>query len=211
VKASIVANALSQKYIHAYVMIVKELNLISIWGLNLVLELRSNSVCLGMLKISSWFLEEIKRARERGQFLQERLTTRINGKEFEFHKDYGGIITFRDTICIPAKEDLRKLITEEAHKSSLSIHPGATKMYQDLKKMFWWYGIKKAMVVFVAHCLVCQKTKLEHRKPYEKLQFLDVPKWKWVDISIDFVTNLPINVSSHDAIWVSVDRLTKFC
>jgi len=44
---------------------------------------------------------------------------------------------------------------EEAYKSSLSIHPGATKMYQDLKKMFWWSGIKKVMVEFATRCLVC--------------------------------------------------------
>jgi len=38
---------------------------------------------------------------------------------------------------------------EEAHKSNLSIHPSSTKMYQDLKKMFWWSQVKKAMVEFL--------------------------------------------------------------
>jgi len=61
----------------------------------------------------------------------------MKGKELEFHKDSSGIIKFRDRICIPADEDLRKLIMEEAHKSSLSIYSGTTKMYQDLKKIFW--------------------------------------------------------------------------
>ena len=117
--------------------------------------------------------------------------------------------SFRDRICIPTKEELRKLIMEEAHKSSLSIHPGTTKMYQDLKKMFWWSGMKKEVVEFVARCLVCQKTKVEHRKPYGELQSLDVPEWKWESISMDFVTGLPKTVSGHDAIWVIVDRLTK--
>jgi len=90
-----------------------------------------------MLKISSEFLEEIKRAQERDQFLQEMLIAKVEGKESEFHKDSNGIIKFRDRICIPAKEELRKLIMEETHKSSLSIHPGATKMYQESKKIFW--------------------------------------------------------------------------
>jgi len=39
-------------------------------------------------------------------------------------------------------------------------------MYQNLKKMFWWLGMNKAVVEFVACCLACQKTKLEHMKPY---------------------------------------------
>jgi len=98
---------------------------------------------------------------------------------------------------------------EEAHKSSLSIHPSTTKMYQDLKKMLWWPGMKKVVVEFVAQCLVCQKTKVEHKKPYGELQSLNVPKWKWESISMDFVTSLQRIVSTHDAIWVILDRLTK--
>jgi len=154
-KANVVADALSRKSIHASMMMVKELDLIeSFRDLNLAVKLRPNSICLGMLKISSEFLEEIKRAQERDQSLQENLIAKVEGKESEFHKDSNGI-KFRDRICILAKEELRKLIMEEAHKSSLSIHLGATKMYQDLKKMFWWSGMKKAVVEFVARCLVC--------------------------------------------------------
>jgi len=46
-------------------------------------------------------------------------------------------------------------ILDDVHRSSLSIHPGATKMYQDLKKLFWWPGIKKDIVEFVYACLIC--------------------------------------------------------
>jgi len=137
-KANVIVDALSRKSIHASMMMVKELDLIeSFRDLNLVVKLRPNSICLAMLKISSEFLEEIKRAQERDQFLQEKLIAKVEGNESEFHKDSNGIIKFRDRICIPAKEELRKLIMEEGHKSSLSIHLGASKMYQDLKKMFW--------------------------------------------------------------------------
>jgi len=89
-----------------------------------------------MLRISSGFLEEIKGAQERDQFLQGNMIVKVEGKESEFHKDSNGIVKFRDRVCILAIEELRKLIMEETHKSSLSIHLGATKIYQDLKKMF---------------------------------------------------------------------------
>ena len=46
----------------------------------------------------------------------------------------------------------------------MSIHPGATKMYQDLKKLFWWWGMKKDIVESVYSCLICQKSKIEHQK-----------------------------------------------
>ncbi|MCI72709.1 hypothetical protein A2U01_0093973, partial [Trifolium medium] len=53
---------------------------------------------------------------------------------------------------------------EEAHKSKLSIHPGATKMYQDLRKDFWWPGMKRHVSEYVASCLTCQKAKVEHHE-----------------------------------------------
>jgi len=71
-----------------------------------------------MLKISSGFFEEIKEAQERDKFLQQKLTIGMKGKEPELHKDSSGIIKFRDRICTPIDEDLRKLIMDEAHKSS---------------------------------------------------------------------------------------------
>lgn len=51
----------------------------------------------------------------------------------------------------------KKNILEEGHRSGLSIHPSATKMYQDLKKLFWWPGIKKDVAEFVYACLTCKK------------------------------------------------------
>ena len=58
--------------------------------------------------------------------------------------------------------ELRKMILEEGHRSNLSIHPGATKMCQDLKMMFWWPKMKREVSEFVYACLVCQKAKIEH-------------------------------------------------
>jgi len=101
------------------------------------------------------------------------------------------------------------MILEESHRSNLRIHPGATKMYHDLKKLFWWSGLKRDVAQFVYSCLICQKSKVEHQKPAGLLTPLDVPEWKWDSISMDFVTSLPNTPRGHDAIWVIVDRLTK--
>ena len=101
------------------------------------------------------------------------------------------------------------MILEEGHRSKLSIHPGATKMYQDLKRIFWWPGMKKQIVEFVYACLTCQKSKIEHQKPAGKLQPLHIPEWKWDSIAMDFVCGLPRTSTGCDAVWVIVDRLTK--
>ena len=67
-----------------------------------------------------------------------------------------GATLFEERICIPNDPELKRLILEEAHKSSFSIHPGATKMYQDLRKDYWWPGMKTDVAEFVARCIVCQ-------------------------------------------------------
>jgi len=65
-----------------------------------------------------------------------------------------------------------------------------TKMYKDLKESLWWNGMKTNVADFVASCLMCQKAKIEHQRSRGTLQPLDIPKWKWDNISMDFVTHL---------------------
>lgn len=102
----------------------------------------------------------------------------------DFKVDDQGVLRFRERICIPDNDELKKLILEESHRSSLSIHPGATKMYHDLKKLFWWSGLKRDVAQFAYACLTCQKSKVEHQKPAGLLTPLDVPEWKWDSISM---------------------------
>ena len=75
---------------------------------------------------------------------------------------------------MPNDAEIRKLILQEAHDSPHSIHPGNTKMYLDLKDTFWWTGMKKDIVEYVAVCDVCQRVKAEHQKP-ARLQPLLIP------------------------------------
>ena len=119
----------------------------------------------------------------------------------DFQVDDQGVLRLRGRICIPDNDEMKKVILEESHKSSLSIHPGATKMYHDLKKLFWWSGLKRDVAQFGYSCLVCQKSKIEHQKPAGMMVSLDVPEWKWDSISMDFVTSLPNTPRWNDAIW----------
>lgn len=51
--------------------------------------------------------------------------------------------------------------------------------------------------------------KVDHQKPAGFLQLLEIPMWKWENISMDFITGLPTSQRGHESIWVIVDRLTK--
>jgi len=176
---------------------------------SLVCEVSSQSVKLRMLKINSEFLNSIKEAHKVDVKLVDLMIVNNLAEDSDFKVDDQGVLRFRGRICIPANDEMKKMILEESHRSSLSIHPGATKMYHDLKKMFWWSGLKRDVAQFVYACLTCQKSKVEHQKPAGLLTPLDVPEWKWHSISMDFVTILPSTPRGHDAIWVIVDRLTK--
>ena len=89
------------------------------------------------------------------------------------------MLYYKDRVCVPDDNDLRKAILEEAHSGSFAIHPGSTKMYQDLKMSFWWSGMKRDISEFVTKCLVCQRVKAEHQVPSGLLQYIRIPEWKW--------------------------------
>ncbi|GJZ64703.1 hypothetical protein Tco_0621124 [Tanacetum coccineum] len=126
---------------------------------------------------------------------------------FETRSD--GIQCFEGRIWLPLFGGLRDLIMHESHKSKYSIHPGSDKMYQDLKKLYWWPNMKAEIATYVSKCLTCAKVKAEHQKPSGLLQQPKIPEWKWEKITMDFVSGLPRTPSGYDSIWVIVDRLTK--
>ncbi|KAA0041720.1 pol protein [Cucumis melo var. makuwa] len=89
------------------------------------------------------------------------------------------------------------------------MHPGSTKMHQDLKRVYWWRNMKREVAEFVSKCLVCQQVKAPRQKSAGLLQPLSVPEWKWENVSMDFITGLPRTLRGFTVIWVVVDRLTK--
>nr|GEV77792.1 putative reverse transcriptase domain-containing protein [Tanacetum cinerariifolium] len=88
---------------------------------------------------------------------------------------------------------IRDIIMQESHKSKYSIHPRLDKMYQDLKKLYWWLNMKADIATFVSKCLTYAKVKDEHQKPSGLLQQPKIPKWKWGKITMDFCFWTPKN------------------
>jgi hypothetical protein len=79
----------------------------------------------------------------------------IDGKGKNFSEDTEGVVWFKDRLCVPNIKSIRELILKEAHETAYSIHPSSEKMYQDLKKRFWWYGMKREVAEYVAICDSC--------------------------------------------------------
>ncbi|GKE26974.1 putative reverse transcriptase domain-containing protein, partial [Tanacetum coccineum] len=93
------------------------------------------------------------------------------------------------------------LTNEKERKWEYSVHPGADKMYHDLRDMYWWPGMKRDIATYVSKCLTCSKVKAEHQRPLGLLQQPEIPEWKWDKITMDFITKLPKTKSGHDTIW----------
>nr|GEU92098.1 reverse transcriptase domain-containing protein [Tanacetum cinerariifolium] len=120
-----------------------------------------------------------------------------------------GTLRLKNISWIPCFGNLGTLIMHESQPRYL-IHPGSDKMYQDLKKLYWWPNMKAEIGTYVSKCLTCAKVKAECQKPFGLLAQPVIPVWKRENITMDFVTKLPKTSTGQDAIWVIVDRLTKF-
>ncbi|GJZ59132.1 putative reverse transcriptase domain-containing protein [Tanacetum coccineum] len=120
-----------------------------------------------------------------------------------------GTLCLHGRSWLPCYGDLRSVIMHESHKSKYSIHPGSDKMYQDMKKLYWWPNMKADIATYVSKCLTCAKVKAEHQRPSGLLVQPEIPEWKWDNIMMDFITKLPKSSQGLDTIWVIVDRLTK--
>ncbi|GKF47315.1 putative reverse transcriptase domain-containing protein, partial [Tanacetum coccineum] len=134
---------------------------------------------------------------------------RLRELDQQMERKEDGSLYFMDKIWVPLVGDVRMVILNKAHKSKYSVHPGADKMYYDLRDMYWWQGMKRDIAIYVNKCLTCAKVKTEHQRPSGLLQQPDILEWKWDKITMDLITKLPMSRSGHDAIWVIVDRLTK--
>nr|GFB17562.1 hypothetical protein [Tanacetum cinerariifolium] len=89
-----------------------------------------------------------------------------------------GTLCLNDRSWLPCYGDLRSVIMHESHKSRYSIHPGSKKMYQDVKKLYWWPNMKVDIAMYVSKCLTCARVKAEHQRPSRLLVKPAIPKWK---------------------------------
>src|SRR4051812_11375688 len=138
-----------------------------------------------------------------------------DGRPSPFTIDSNDAVFFKNRLVVPRYKgkhenlDVTSEVMKEAHDTPLSIHPGSTKMYQDIRQRYWWSNMKQDIARYVEECDVCRRVKAEHQRPVGTLQPLSIPEWKWDKIEMDFVTGFPRSQKGHDAIFVVIDRFSK--
>ena len=157
-KANVVVDALSIKSMQ------------TIRALNAHLLVSNDGIVMAELIARPNMLNRVLEAQKKDEKISAIVKQIGDQKEIDFLvKEYGSLY-YKDRVCVPNDSELKKVILEEAHNVSFSMHPGSTKMYQDLKVSYWWSGMKRDVSEFVTKCLVCQKVKAEHQVPSGLLQ-----------------------------------------
>ncbi|KAL0539845.1 hypothetical protein IC582_024066 [Cucumis melo] len=182
-KANVVADALSRKVSHSAALITRQA------PLHRDLDRAEIAVSVGAVTMQ--------------------LAQLTAGQAVEFSLSSDGGLLFERRLCVPSDSAIKTELLSEAHSSPFSMHPGSMKMYQDLKRVYWWRNMKREVAEIVSKCLVCQQVKAARQKPAGLLQPLSIPEWKWENVSMDFITGLPRTLRGFTVIWVVVDRLTK--
>ncbi|KAL0544913.1 hypothetical protein IC582_020043 [Cucumis melo] len=209
-KANVVADALSRKVSHSAALITRQAPLHrDLERDEIAVSVGAVTMQLAQLTVQPTLRQRIIDAQSNDPYLVEKRGLAEVGQAAEFSISSDGGLLFERRLCVPSDSAVKTELLSEAHSSPFSMHPGSTKMYQDLKRVYWWRNMKREVAEFVSRCLVCQQVKAPRQKPAGLLQPLNIPEWKWENVSMDFITGLPRTLRGFTVIWVVVDRLTK--
>ncbi|GJW80931.1 putative reverse transcriptase domain-containing protein [Tanacetum coccineum] len=121
--------------------------------------------------------ENLKNEDVRGMLIEKsKDPEKLRTEKLKPHTD--GTLYLNCRSWLPCYGDLRTMIMYESHKSKYSIHPGSDKMYQDMKKLYWWPNMKADIATYVSKCLTYAKVKAEHQRPSGLLVQSEKPQWK---------------------------------
>lgn len=142
-KANNVADALNRKSAIAQLMIKEWILLEEAWDLDFKFEDGHHQSLIAALWIELEVLSKAKMLLQTDPEFQKILKEALEKKRPNFHVTEDGVLKFNWCLCVPNNEQLKEEILTKAHRSNYNIHPGNTKMYQNLRQHFWWNDMKK--------------------------------------------------------------------
>jgi hypothetical protein len=118
-----------------------------------------------------------------------------------------GLLMFHSKIYVPNDRDLRRCIVEQHHDTHIARHAGRFNTLKLVSCNYWWPQMSHYISIYMKHCDVCNRTKVQRRQPIGELHPSETPEAPWDMISVDFIVELPES-HGYDAIMCIVNSLT---
>ena len=126
-------------------------------------------------------------------------------------KEVEGVFWYRGLPCIP--EIIRSEVITRHHDDLLAGHFGIDKIRELISRKYYRPSLRKDVENYVKGYNVCLASKVVRYKPHGDLKSLSVPTHRWKDLSMDYMTGLPLSADwkgdNYDSILVKVNHLTK--
>ena len=130
--------------------------------------------------------------------------------------------------CLYVSSSLREDVIKSNHDNSLADHFEIKRILELIRRKYYWFNQKRdnferdvehdfnmraQIKKYCETCAICKRNKTLRHKSYEKFSFLSISKFKWIDFTMNFVTNLSEskawNETTYDVIFVVINRLIK--
>ncbi|KAA0056808.1 ty3-gypsy retrotransposon protein [Cucumis melo var. makuwa] len=224
-KTNVVADALSRKVAHSAALTTKQAPLLRDFErAEIAVSVGEVASQLAQLSVQSTLRQRIIVAQLNDPYLVEKRRLVETGQGEDFFISSDDEVTFDGRLCVPEDSAVKTELLTETYSSPFTMHPGSTKMYQDLRCVYWWRNMKREVADFVSRCLVCQQVKAPRQRPAGLLQPLSVldsrsqptffqgnplilPFWKGLQLALG--TRLDFSIAFHPQTDGQTERLNQ--
>ncbi len=112
-------------------------------------------------------------------------------------------------VVVPNCSEIKRMIFRQMHDSVTAGHPGISRTFELVSRLFWWPSMLLDITDYVRACPSCQRNKASNKPASGTMHPLPIPESRWESVSVDFIVQLPRTSHGHDAVAVCVDRLSK--
>jgi Integrase zinc binding domain len=135
-----------------------------------------------------------------------------NPEEGRFEKSFDGILYAAENgqkrLVVPQGK-LRQALMHGAHGALVAGHLGFNKAYESLRQGVAWTEMYRELKGYVRSCDSWQRNKTSNQKHIGLLKPLEIPTERFEQVSMDFITTLPVTKENHDAVMVIVEKRTN--